>query len=209
VFDLTYCFQCCQTAAHCFGCVGIRKKEYCILNKQYTKDEYEELVPRIIEHMKSTREYGEFFPVELSPYHYNETTAQEYFPLEKEKVLSRGWKWEEELPFTTGKETKTWDQIPENIDDVPEDIIDDILACEVTKKNFRITKQELLFYKKFRIPIPRLHPDERHRLRMAQRNPRHLWDRECGKCGKGMKTTYSPERSEIVYCEECYLKEVY
>jgi hypothetical protein len=28
-------------------------KEYCILNKQYTKEEYEILVPKIIEHMKT------------------------------------------------------------------------------------------------------------------------------------------------------------
>ena len=31
--------------------------------------------------MKSTGEWGEFFPHELSPFGYNETVAQEYFPL--------------------------------------------------------------------------------------------------------------------------------
>ena len=31
--------------------------------------------------------YGEFFPAELSPFFYNETTAQEYFPLTKEAPL--------------------------------------------------------------------------------------------------------------------------
>ena len=30
---------------------SLRNKSYCILNKQYTKEEYEELVPKIIEHM--------------------------------------------------------------------------------------------------------------------------------------------------------------
>ena len=92
---------------------------------------------------------------------------------------------------------------------MPDSIIDEVLACEVTSKNFRITKQELLFYKSFRIPIPHLHPDERHRRRMEMRNPRHLWKRECGKCGEGVETTYSPEREEKVWCEECYLNDVY
>ena len=39
-----------------FGCAFMKDKEYCILNKQYTKAEYEKLVPQIIEHMKKTGE---------------------------------------------------------------------------------------------------------------------------------------------------------
>lgn len=41
----------------CFGCSGLRNKKYCILNKQYTKDEYETLIPKIIEHMTNTGEW--------------------------------------------------------------------------------------------------------------------------------------------------------
>jgi len=33
---------------NCFGCIGIKNKEYCILNKQYTKAEYDTLLPKII-----------------------------------------------------------------------------------------------------------------------------------------------------------------
>ncbi|MCX6790935.1 MAG: hypothetical protein NTV62_01930, partial [Candidatus Gribaldobacteria bacterium] len=76
-----------------FGCVGIKKKQYCILNKQYTKEEYEILKNKIKEQMgklpyigKNGRvyQYGEFFPIELSPFGYNETSAQDCFPLNKE-----------------------------------------------------------------------------------------------------------------------------
>jgi hypothetical protein len=83
-----YCIDC-QYSKDCFGCVGLQRKQYCILNKQYTKEEYETLVPKIIEHMKSTREWSEFFPIEISPFTYNETVAQEYFPLTKAEVLSK------------------------------------------------------------------------------------------------------------------------
>ncbi|MEI8091831.1 MAG: hypothetical protein WCG98_06540 [bacterium] len=38
-------------SSNMFGCVGMRDKEYCILNKQYTREEYETLVPQIIEKM--------------------------------------------------------------------------------------------------------------------------------------------------------------
>lgn len=88
--DLYYCdsMESCQ---NCFGCIGLRHKNYCILNKQYSKEEYEALLPRIIEYMTSTKEWGEFFPLRLSPFEYSETMAEEYFPLgHKEKPASSG-----------------------------------------------------------------------------------------------------------------------
>lgn len=75
-----YCFVC-QNSDHLFGCAGVRNKKYCIFNKQYSEGEYKKLVPRIIEHMKQTREYGEFFPSEISPFLYTDTVANDYYPL--------------------------------------------------------------------------------------------------------------------------------
>ncbi|NUJ97742.1 hypothetical protein HGA92_03055, partial [Candidatus Gracilibacteria bacterium] len=96
--NIIYSFQI-YYSNNCFGCVGLKNKSYCILNKQYTKEEYEALVPKIIEHMmtppkspsiegesgaivkQGEQEWGEFFPSSLSPFGYNETVAQEYFPI--------------------------------------------------------------------------------------------------------------------------------
>jgi hypothetical protein len=100
-------------------------------------------------------------------------------------------------------------KLPDSIKDIPDDILNWAIECEVTKKPFRIIKQELKFYREHNLPIPRRHPDQRHKDRMALRNPRKLWQRNCMKCNKSIQTTYSPERKEIVYCEECYLKDVY
>ena len=52
----------CFNSKNIFGCVGLKKNEYCILNKQYSKEQYGELVPKVIEFMKKTGEWGEFFP---------------------------------------------------------------------------------------------------------------------------------------------------
>jgi hypothetical protein len=38
--------------------------------------------------MKSTGEWGEFFPLALSPFGYNETVAQDYFPITESKAIS-------------------------------------------------------------------------------------------------------------------------
>jgi len=200
----------CHHSSNLFGCMGMRHKQYCIFNKQYSKEKYEELVPRIIGHMRESGEWGDYLKPEVSTMGYNETLGQEYFPLSREEALKRGYQWRdgtEEVPKAT--KVIPAQQLPELISAIPDDILNWAIVCEATKRPFKIIKQELEFYRRMQLPIPHLHPDERHRRRLALRNPRHLWTRKCGKCGKGMESTYSEERPEVVYCEECYLKEVY
>lgn len=79
----SYCDYCVnvKSCKNCFGCVGIKQKSFCIFNKQYSESEYKELTKKLIAHMKETGEWGELFPIELSPYPYEETQAQDYYPL--------------------------------------------------------------------------------------------------------------------------------
>ena len=67
---------------------------------------------------------------------------------------------------------------------------------------------ELKFYKRNPLPIPRQCPDCRYKARISLRNPRNMYDRKCDKCGVAIDTTYSPDRSEKIYCEKCYSGEV-
>ena len=99
--------------------------------------------------------------------------------------------------------------IPDTINEISDDIVNQVLQCEVSKKNYKIIPQELQFYRKMKLAIPRLHPDQRHMERLHKRTPRHLRERTCSKCGTTIKTTYAPGRPEKVYCEECYNKEIY
>jgi len=94
--DIFYSKMCTQNSHDLFGCVGLKHAQYCIFNKQYSKEEYFELRKKIIEHMKSMGEFGEFFPITMSPFAYNETLAQDYMSLSKEEVLARGWSWKDE-----------------------------------------------------------------------------------------------------------------
>jgi hypothetical protein len=202
---LNYC-QYCWYSSNLFGCFGMKKQKYCILNKQYTKEEYEKLVPKIIEHMQRTGEWGEFFPAAVSPFGYNETAAQDYYPHEKNEILKKGWKWKDaEIAETINQNYK----IPSTIDDVPDSITDEVLQCTNCKKNYRIVIQEVKFYRNQNLPIPEHCFDCRHKTRMSLRNPRKFYPRQCAKCGAKIQTTYAPDRQEKVYCEQCYLKEVY
>ena len=204
--ELLYCDCCFNNSKHLFGCISLKNRRYCILNKQYSKEEYERLVPQIIGHMKVTREWGEFLPSKDSPFAYNESVAQEYFPLQQGEVERQGLRWRE----SEDREFQPQHiRVPPDIRSVTDDILQEVLACDECTKNFKVIPQELRFYRTLGIPIPVFCPECRHRRRMSLRNPRTLWKRPCMKCGKEMETTYASDRPEIVYCENCYLKEVY
>ena len=209
----------CYNCVSCFGCVGLNKKNYHILNKQYTKEEYEKIKNDIVDSVKKEGIYGEFFPGLLSPFGYNETIANEYFPMTEKEAEEKGFNWQSEASGTYGKETIKEEEMPETIADVTEDILKEILVCKDCKKNFRITKSELDFYKRMNIPLPHKDFECRHQDRMKKRNPRQLWHRACmcemknhphgmQKCENEFETSYSPDRPEIVYCETCYQQEV-
>ncbi|MBI5412154.1 hypothetical protein HZA43_03180 [Candidatus Peregrinibacteria bacterium] len=202
----TYYSDYCVNCDRIFGCTNLRDKKYCIFNKQYSKEKYEQMVGQIVGHMVKTGEWGQFFPIGMSPYAFNETVAQEYFPLEKAEVEKRGGRWKEGDQKEFQPQTVT---VPQDIKKVPDSLCYEVLACETTGRNFRIIPQELAFYRRMGLPIPRKHPDERHCERINKRNPRQLWNRTCDQCKKPILTSYQPGGKEVVYCENCYLKEVY
>lgn len=198
--DIEYC-EMCHDSEYLFGCIALRKKKYCIFNKQYSKEEYENLIPKIIKHMndvpyvdKVSRiyKYGEFFPVELSLFNYNETVAQEYFPLNKDKALKEGYGWKEKIERKYKIDFKSKD-IPDNIMDIEENIVGKVIEClhnenhnhnnthcdETCTEVFKIVPEEFAFYKRMNISIPRLCPNCRHYVRQKQMNPMKLYHRSC------------------------------
>lgn len=216
--NISYC-DTCQNSQNLFACVSVKKGEYMILNKKYNKADYEILRNQIIEHMKSTGEYGEFLPPSIAPVSYNETQGNLYSPLTREEVLSKGWKWEDQIPGTFGKETIAPEDLPDSIKEVGDDILGAILRCMDCSKNYNITSNELGFYRKENIPLPRRCPNCRYKKRFDLRPPRRLWAGVCkcesgnhdheGRCQNEFETAYSPDRVEKVYCESCYNKEIY
>jgi len=202
--DLKYC-NLCFTSKNLFGCVSVHHGEYCVLNKKYSKKDYEELVKKIIDSMGEAGEYGDFFPASLSPFGYNETVAQEYMYLNEKSAKEKGFKWANTEPKQKQKSDYV---IPDDIKDVDNSILKKILDCSVCGKNYKLVPQELDFYKNAGIPIPRKCSDCRDDERINLRPPRWLWDRKCAKCAKDIVSTYPANRPEKVYCEECYLEEV-
>lgn len=174
----------------------------------------------------------------MSPFGYNETVAQDYFPviardeaihatmdrhasLAMTQLQEYGYKWS---PYSSdpvipvGTQTLSGDAIPSDITTVTDDILKKVLICEVSGRPYRIVAQELAFYRQHHLPLPRRHPDQRHADRMALRPSRELHLRQCDKTGKAMISVYAPQEvpsgdpSDVpfkVYSEEAYQQEVY
>ena len=242
--DIEYSYAC-SSSSDLFGCVALQKKQYCILNKQYSKEEYKDLVEKIKKHMDEMPyvdkrgciyKYGEFFPAEISPFAYNDSVAQEYFPLSREEILANGSQWSEPLERDL-KITLSYKDLPDKINEVKDSIKDEVIGCEHEGKcedgctiAFRIIPDELDFYRTMKLPVPRQCPSCRHWQRLQQRTSFRIWKRKCqctgvasenqiykntaehahkaAHCPNEFETSYAPERPEIVYCERCYQAEV-
>ena len=231
----THLFSC----TDCFGCSGLKKKQYCIFNKQYTKEEYYKMVEKIKFHMDkmpfvdsrgTVYKYGEFFPMEFAPFGYNNSLAIQHFPITKEEAIKKNYGWIE-TPHGEYKITKKTKELPNSIFDVDESILKEVIECENCKSPYRIQENELIFLKKEKLPIPQICNECRYERRMKDRLSIKLYERTCmcagdsdetgvykntikhihgdEPCGEKFKTGYSPEGDEIVYCEKCYQQEVY
>ncbi len=131
----------CDEVEYCFGCVGLKKKKYCILNKQYSKEEYEKLREQIIADMEARGEYGKFLPYSMGLCGYNLSTAIVYFPdFKKEDILQKGGYWsEEDLSSGDGMPSL---ELPDSILETKADIITQALICPETHYRFNISEAE-------------------------------------------------------------------
>jgi len=226
-----------QNCSNCFGCVGLVGKEYCIFNVQYSKDDYFPLLEQVKSKMIRDKEYGEFFPLYMSPFPYNDTVAQEFFPLNENTAKEQGLLWGE-LSDKNYNPTILSDALPDNINEVSDSILTEVISCEDggecahgCTRAFRIVAGELAFYKRRGIPLPRKCPNCRYYRRLDYRNPTVLRDITCmctgdvlsngiykntvahehgeESCGKNITTTIKEDRNFIIYCDSCYKKEVY
>lgn len=219
-----YCFPDCQDSEYClwsiagknnFGCVNLKRKSYCILNKKYSPEEYEKLKAYIIEDMKNNPyidekgrswSYGEFLQPIFSKFAYNYSNAMRFFPKTKEEVLDLGYVWDDQekpnIPHTMKSET-----LPLTIQETKDTILQEVIECISCKRSYKFISGELELLRKMNAPVPHECPKCRENRRFERMNRPGMYYRKCDSCKKEIYTPYAPERPEIVYCVKCYQKE--
>src|SRR3989344_3357405 len=127
-------------------------------------------------------EYGEFFPVELSPFRYNESMAMAFFPLTRDEALAKRFAWREppQRNYKVGG---------------------DIVACahggscnENCTEAFRVMPYEVHLCKTLVVSLPTMCPNCRFAEQIRALSFFHLYHRACTRCGKDVETSYAPER---------------
>ena len=233
---LFYCFEV-KKSNHCFWCVNMRDASYCIFNKQYTKDERERIVPQLIERMEAENSRGQFPEIHYSPFPYNDSDAQLYFPLStdpqnRDHLIRNhninsdirsidGYNWErrlfdakrhktiQEINIPENAKTISGKDLPKNGVEIRDDVTTMIIICEVSWRPYRITPMELVFYRKMSLPLPRKHPDVRYSERMQHRSKRELHLRSCPNCQKSFLSSYENNNTWNIVCQDCYQKAIY
>ncbi len=185
-----------------FGCSGMKKQQYCILNKQYSKEEYQKLLPKIIAHLQETKEWGNFFPAHISPFAYNETLANQLHPLTEEEAKKSCYKWKDK---NSDEYLITSAIIPDTIAQTKDEIVNELFSCEKCSRNYRITKAELNLYRKLQTPAPKKCFFCRHDQRINQTRPLSIAETECSQCQVTFNSVLA-NKENIILCEECYRK---
>ncbi len=208
--QVEYCFEC-SDCKYCFGCSGLKKKNFCVLNKQYSPEEYWKLVDKIKVKMLSDGNYGEFLRLEDSFFYYHDTYGYAMMPVSKEKAGKLGARLRDyEVSMDVkGMKVISGKDLTDDIKDATDDILNMAIICQESGRPFRIIKSELDFYRRNSIPLPAKSPRARLMKRFHKRSPYKIWKRICSKCGKEILTTYDPSKNLKIYCEPCYRKEVY
>lgn len=199
----------CVDSKYLLGCVGLYKKQYCILNKQYAKEEYEKLYPRVMQKLKEEGALTSFFPVTFSYSGYNQSLAALFFRETKETATKKGFTWEESMtePQEQGVSGNT---LPDSAEDVSEKYLNTIYSCSVTKHSFKFIDQEIRFYKKMNLPLPEHYPELRQLRRYQLIPPVDSREATCSKCDKQI-TVFYPEHWHYkhIYCDTCYNQAIY
>jgi hypothetical protein len=160
LYYCNFCWEC----SFCLGCIWLKNKKYCILNKQYTEEEWYLEATKIFEHMNDNWILWDFFPWSLNPFYFNDTLAFELWKFNKEEVIREWFLW---------RETDNKVDIPENSEFISSDKLDILdLSDWILKKviidikwnSYRIMPMELEFLKKHNLPLPRIHWLERIKL---------------------------------------------
>lgn len=198
-----------KNCTNCFGCAGLQNASYCILNKKYPSDEYWKTLDEIKSAMLVNGDYGEFFPMSFAPCAYNSSLANILYPMTEKDAKLEGLYWQPDTDIDL-KDLKSIsaNDLPDNVDNVTEEIYKTAIIGNVSKKPFKIIPREVEFYKRNRLPLPTDTPYQRIIDRFKFLNNFKVYEENCFSCDKKIKSLYRKSDGYKPFCEQCYQREV-
>lgn len=210
--NLEYCLQCID-CEDCFGCIGLRRKKFCILNQQYSETDYWAKLDEIKCQLLESGDYGQYFPLNMSPCYFPQSGAALYFGATEEDGALLGAKvYDPESMGAIGEQlsdtsqVKSATEIPDNIEDLdPEQWANVPIMDLEAERRFAMIKPEIEHYRKLKIAPPDQHPVFRIQAMMRRANIAVFEETKCDKCEESItvaKNLTFPKRT--IYCKKCY-----
>jgi len=211
--DVEYSFGC-HECTHCFGCVGLRYKQFHIFNKSYSEEEYWKKVDELKCAMLERGEYGRPFPAKYSTSYYPEGGPMLYFGTRLEDWDMIGmprFEIDADGAFgvvrVEGKEMVRPEEIPDHIDEIDDSWIGRVILDTEINRPFTYLKPELAFYRKHRLAVPRKHFTSRVGNLMRSMNMGLFEETKCHVCSKDLLVANNNTfENRKMHCMECYLK---
>lgn len=226
--DVSSCFRChysyllsrcqnveysteCYDCENCFGCVGLRKKQFCILNKQYAESEYWKTLDAIKCAMLERGEYGQFLPAKMSPAWFPESGAFKYHLADRtfgEKINAHLFE-----PDTDGAmgdiatiaEVTDANELPDCVDELDSWIGKPVYDSTYNRR-FSLLAPEVALYKKLRVAPPTKHHVKRLLDTIHTSQVGVFKQTACTQCNKEITVSENPTYSNRkILCKRCYL----
>jgi len=210
--NLEYCSDC-YDCENCFGCVGLRHKKFCILNKQYSEDEYWSKLDEIKCNMLESDEYGEPMQTRTAVGYFMETGSVRYFKADAEFGQATGaHMFEPNTPEAIGDELMKAMEVvdsktaPDSCDDL-DDWVGKAMLDSGYNRRYAYLKQEVDLYQRLRIAPPVEHHVKRISDMVDHSCIGVFSEANCAECKTELIISMNPKFSERkIYCKPCYLK---
>lgn len=157
-----------ESCSYCLWCVGLKNKSYCILNKQYTKEEWYIVADQIFAEMDEKWLLWEFFPPSMNPFYFNDTAASliDTSSFSREEILKLWYLWRDDVVKT---DVWSWANVVPVADidtyewydeswvwNIDQGVCKKVLVNE-NWDTYRIMPLEYQFLQKHFLPLPRKH----------------------------------------------------
>ncbi len=176
--------------SYCIWCIWIKNRSYCIFNKQYTKEQWDELADKILSSMENDWSLWKFFPWRINPFYFNDTMAWLLWNFKKEEVENDWFMWRNEevkvdipewfnvieitpparaslppqLRGTEGEFVSNYQWYDSNWNWHINPEIQNVVIKWEKWNYYRIVKMEYEFLMKYGLPIPEIHWMDRMKL---------------------------------------------
>ena len=156
--------------------------------------------------MRSTGEWGEFFPWSFAPNPYDESWSSWYFPLSREGQEKRGFFY---LPSTEKHNVsyKWIENLPRTADEATEATTKETYWDSIAERPFQMLPQDINLCRELNVALP-----HSYYMRRIQENFQwmpfdgKLRKTECAKSGMEIETSWPVEYDGRVLSESEYIK---